>query len=96
MSAFAAGFSRISRGWDDPLHDPAVRTVPAVPGEFLLEILLAPNASLIVGGRLDIAPIRGVDNPVTGDDVLAGRTTRLGKIDNDATLFWMAGLSVRF
>jgi hypothetical protein len=61
-----------------------------------LEIRLAPNATATVGGALDLVPTRGVANPVTGDDVLEGNTTRLGKFEEALRKYLFARVTVGF
>lgn len=78
------------------VHDSAARLGVRGGLEAALEILLAQNAALVVGGTLEVEPVRGVINPVTGDDVLGTRNTRLGEVEDDLSLLWTVGLSVGF
>jgi hypothetical protein len=63
VSAFAARFSRISRGWDDRSHDPAVRAGPAVLGEFQLEVLLTLVQIVRAVERFDAFGSIRIDDP---------------------------------
>jgi hypothetical protein len=47
-----------------------------------LTFQLSPQFNLGLAGRAEFTPIAGVSHPVTGDDVLAGNTTRLER-END-------------
>jgi hypothetical protein len=64
--------------------------------EAALEILLTDGVALTVGGKLDVVPTRGARNPVTGDDVLDGKITGLGDIDNALGRYIFAGVTLDF
>jgi hypothetical protein len=61
-----------------------------------LGISLSDNVRLTVGGSLDFVPTRGVENPVTGDDVLDGKTTRLAPAYDALSRYFYAGATIDF
>jgi hypothetical protein len=60
------------------------------------EVLLASHATASVGGRLDFVPSRLVENPVTGDDVLGGKTTGMGRVYDELDRYIFAGVTLDF